>query len=228
MLDTLTPPSVVALRKGGPDAKPLLRGVAHRVAALASPAAALLLVARAHSARAMLAAALYGFALVALFAVSGLYHLKVWSPSSRVWLARLDHANIFLFIAGTGVPIHLLGVGGALGLGIVVAIAAGALLGVAQTLFWPRAPRTLHVALYVLVASPGFIGFGELHARMGNGPIVLQAVGGVLYVLGAMAYERRRPDPFPAVFGYHEVFHALVIAATGFFYGAVYQCVSLG
>ena len=227
-LDTETPASVVALRNAGPFAKPRLRGVSHRVAFFLSPLLAIFLVVVAATPRAAVCAAVYGLSLIALFAVSGSYHRRAWSPRAREWLGRADHATIFLFIAGSYVPIGLLSVGGNLGAGLVAAVSVGAALGIAQTLFWPTAPRSLHVALYAAIGWPGALGIREERASLGYGPILLQGLGGLLYLVGAVIYSKRRPDPFPAVFGYHEVFHALVIAATGCFYATIYQCVTLG
>jgi hemolysin III len=209
---------------GPPLRKPLLRGVSHQISCILAVPIALWLVLTTPDARAARHALVYGVTLVALFGVSAAYHRKHWLPVARERMRRLDHATIFLFIAGTYTPICLDGIGGTFGSRLVLAIWLGALVGVAQTLFWPKAPRVLHVGIYVLLGWAGLIGMARVHDRLGLQGVSILIVGGVLYTIGAVVYGRKRPDPFPTVFGYHEIFHALVIIAGGCLFEVVRRC----
>jgi len=204
-------------------AKPLLRGVLHEVAAFVAAIAGGILVLLAPNARARAGAIVYGFSLVALFAVSAIYHRPTWSEKIRLVLRRVDHSAIFLLIAGTYTPFSfLLGRVGWVFLGIVW---AGALLGIVLSIAWVRAPKFLVAAVCVLLGWAALPLLPALKAALGFGAVVLLASGGVAYSLGALVYALRRPDPFPGVFGYHEVFHALVIVAAGFHFAAVAEAV---
>jgi hemolysin III len=127
-------------------------------------------------------------------------------------MRRADHAAIFVFIAGTYTPFALLVVSGPLGTGLLIAVWAGALAGIARELVWTRAPRWLGVAAYIALGWLAVLCAPTLISELGWS-VTLVAAGGVLYTLGAVVYALRRPDPWPRSFGYHEVFHALVIAA---------------
>ncbi|MGC3997365.1 MAG: hemolysin III family protein [Anaeromyxobacter sp.] len=192
--------------------KPLLRGVSHEVAAAVALAAWAVLAVHAPSARATLAAQVYGASLFSLFAVSALYHRPTWSPRARLLMRRLDHAAIFLLIAGTYTPICLL-LGDSRGSTLLVVVWSGAALGIIQSVLWPTCPKPLSAIVYVLLGWVVLPVLPALQTRLGPGSIGLLAAGGVVYSLGAVVYALRRPDPFPRVFGYHEVFHALVIGA---------------
>ena len=203
--------------------KPLLRGVLHEVAAFAAAIAGGILVLLAPNARARAGAIVYGISLVALFAVSAIYHRPTWSEKIRLVLRRVDHSAIFLLIAGTYTPFSfLLGRVGWVFLGIVW---AGALLGIALSIAWVGAPKVLVAAVCVLLGWAALPVLPALKAALGIGAVVLLASGGVTYSLGALVYALRRPDPVPGVFGYHEVFHALVIVAAGFHFAAVAEAV---
>lgn len=195
-----------------PRVKPLLRGVSHEIAAFAAVFAWIALVATASSDRARLAATVYGASLVALFAVSAVYHRPTWQPRARLVMRRLDHAAIFVLVAGTYTPMCLL-LPPASGLPLLAVVWGGAALGVVQSVFWVTAPKPLVAAAYVVLGWVVVPVLPTLTALLGPGAIALLAGGGALYTLGAVVYAVRRPDPFPRVFGYHEVFHALVIAA---------------
>ncbi len=205
--------------------KPLLRGVSHEIAAFVALAAWVGLALAAPSARARAAANVYGATLVALFAVSALYHRPTWAPRARLFWRRLDHSAIFLLIAGTYTPFCLL-LGGGRGLWLLVAVWTGAALGVLQAVFWLHAPKAL---LAVLCVGLGWIIFPllpELRAAVGLGRVLLLLAGGLAYTAGAAVYALRRPDPAPRVFGYHEVFHALVVLAAVCHYVVVARAVA--
>jgi hemolysin III len=200
--------------------KPLLRGVSHEIASAAALAGWIVLAARAASPAATAAAHVYGASLFALFAVSAAYHRPHWSPRARAVMRRLDHSAIFLLIAGTYTPMCLL-LGGAAGWALLSGVWAGAILGVLQSVFWVRAPKALVAGLAVALGWAVVPLLPALWAGLGAWPLALLGAGGVAYTAGAVVYARRWPDPLPRVFGYHEVFHALVIAAAVCHYAAV-------
>jgi len=192
--------------------KPLLRGVSHEVAAGLALAAWIVLAVAAPSARGRLAANVYGASLFALFAVSALYHRPSWPARARLVMRRLDHSAIFLLIAGTYTPFCLL-LPAATGEPLLAIVWGGAAAGILQSVFWVRAPKPLIAVLYVLLGWVVLPVLPALLGALGWGAIALLGGGGAAYTVGAVVYATRRPDPFPRVFGYHEVFHALVIAA---------------
>lgn len=211
---------------GSPAApKPLLRGVLHEVAAFVAAVAGGILVFRASGARARAGALVYGISLVALFAVSATYHRKNWSDRVRAVWRRLDHSAIFLLIAGTYTPFSFL-LGSRTGWIFLGVVWAGALLGIAMSVAWVQAPKVLVAAVCVLLGWAALPLLPALKAALGTGAVALLAAGGVVYSLGAAVYALRRPDPFPQVFGYHEIFHALVIAAAICHFAAVARAVS--
>jgi len=193
--------------------RPRLRGVSHQWAAVVAAIAGAILIWRAPDGKSTAVAAVYAASLVGLFAVSATYHRITWRPAVRRWLRRLDHAMIFVFIAGTVTPVALLVVGGTLGIVLLCVIWAGALGGVVLNLAWVDAPKVVSAIVYIAVGWIGVAVLPELIHVVGAAPTVLFLVGGALYSIGAVVYARGRPNPVPSVFGYHEVFHALVIAA---------------
>jgi hemolysin III len=202
--------------------KPRLRGVFHQWACAGAVPLGLVLVILAGTARARVALAVYSISLVALFGVSALYHRINWrSLTARDWMRRLDHSMIFVLIAGSYTPFAVLVLHGALATAILLAVWVGAGLGVAFNLVWRDAPTWLRAALYIGLGWIAVAAMPQLGAAIGVGGLVLLGAGGVLYTLGAVVYAVRRPDPVPAVFGYHELFHILVIAAAAFQYAVI-------
>jgi hemolysin III len=193
--------------------KPRLRGVSHQYAFFVAMAAGAALVVLARGAEARVAVAVYALSLCAMFGASALYHRIDWPPRPSVWLRRLDHSMIYVLVAGTYTPFALLVLEPALGWTLLGVVWAGAVAGVVVSLVWIDAPRWLSAVLYVVLGWVGVMALPELWDRAGAMAVALLATGGVLYTLGALVYARRRPDPAPRVFGFHEVFHALVIAA---------------
>jgi hemolysin III len=192
---------------------PLLRGLTHAYAFWFALAGAITLVLLAPSATAVTAAAIYGTGLCALFAGSALYHRWRWDPRWRPLLRRIDHSTIFVFIAASYTPVALLVLHGPLRW-VVLGIAwGGAAAGVFFSLAWIDAPRWLTAGTYVALGWVALIAFPQLAERLDAAPLTLIAIGGTLYTIGAVVYALRRPDPWPRVFGFHEVFHTLVIAA---------------
>jgi hemolysin III len=197
--------------------KPRLRGASHRVAFLIAPFAGVALLISAATAdqvtRAMAAAAVYVVTLVALFGVSSSYHRCNGAPEVVLRWKRADHATIFLMIAGTYTPLCVLGVGGAAGAQMLALIWIGAGLGVLRATLWAGAPRFISSGLYIALGWLLIAYLGEARAALGDPMLALVLLGGAFYTIGAVIYALRRPDPLPAVFGYHEIFHVLVIAA---------------
>jgi hemolysin III len=202
--------------------KPRLRGVSHQWAFVAFSVLGALLVLLASGPRERLAAAVFAGALVAMFGTSALYHRVDWrSLRARLWMRRLDHAMIYLLIAGTYTPFALLALEGAWRTTILVVVWAGALAAIALKFAWVDAPKWLAAALGIGLGWIGIIVLPKLFGAIGILGAVLLAIGGLLYTYGAIVYARRRPDPAPATFGYHEIFHACVIAAAACQYAVV-------
>jgi hemolysin III len=202
--------------------KPKLRGVSHQWAFAISVVAGGALVLAADGGRATLAAGIYALSLSALFGVSALYHRVNWKREDRrLWMRRLDHTMIFVLIAGTYTAFALLVLDGDLARGVLIALWTAAAAGVILNLVWITAPKPVSAAVYVGVGLIAAIPLPELIGRISPVAIGLIVVGGLLYMAGALVYALRRPDPSPAVFGYHEIFHLLVIAAAAAQYAAV-------
>jgi hemolysin III len=195
------------------DLRPLLRGVSHAVTFWFALAAGIVLAALAPSDLARVAALVYGLGLATLFGASATYHRWRWSPRWRPLLRRIDHSAIFVFIAASYTPVALLVLHGPLRLVLLVVVWAGAIAGVVVSVAWITAPRVLTAACYLALGWVSVVALPQLVERLDVAPLVLLATGGALYSLGAAVYAARRPDPWPRVFGFHEVFHALVIAA---------------
>jgi hemolysin III len=192
---------------------PLLRGVSHFWAVWFAAAGAAILVATASTPSARLAATIYGLGLVALFAGSATYHRWRWDPRWRPLLRRIDHSTIFVFIAASFTPVGILVLDGSLAATVLIVVWAGALLGVFFSLVWIDAPRWLQAVLYLGLGWVGVAAGPTMLDRLGALPVVLFAIGGLLYTTGALVYAFQRPNPRPATFGFHEIFHAFVIGA---------------
>jgi hemolysin III len=202
--------------------KPRLRGVSHEWAFFVSLVAGTVLVVAAPTPRATLAVAVYAASLSALLGVSALYHRVTWRrPEIRRWMRRLDHSMIFLLIAGTTTPFAVLVLDGPWAKALLIAVWAGAAAGIVVELIWIEAPKWATTIVYLSVGWIGVLGFPGIVLRAGVGAGALIATGGALHTIGAIVYARQRPDPNPAVFGYHEVFHLLVIAAAAAHFAAV-------
>jgi hemolysin III len=205
-----------------PVPKPRLRGVSHQWAFFCSLFTGAALVVAAPAGEATVASAIYAASVAALFGTSALYHRVTWpTPSARRWMRRLDHSMIFLLIAGTYTPFALLVLEGTLATVILVVVWAGALGGIVLKLVWIDAPKAVVAVLYVMLGWVAVAAFPDLLDELGVTSTALVAAGGLLYTAGAVVYALGRPNPAPTVFGYHEVFHALVIAAAALQYAVI-------
>ena len=210
------------VRVGGLDKhKPLLRGYFHLAAALAAVAGCVVLVMLADTPRAYVGGAVFAVRLIALYTISGTYHTITWGRRAHAVLKRLDHAMIFVLIAGTYTPFCLLVASDAWGLSILAIVWSIAAVGIVLKLVWPGAPRWLGVGLYMATGWVALVAATELADWFALVPLLLLAGGGLLYSAGGVIYALRRPDPFPSVFGYHEVFHVLVIGGSVLHYSLI-------
>ncbi len=198
-----------------------MRGVLHSYAFFVSLVTGAVLIVAASGARAITAVTIYASTIATLFGVSALYHRINWSPGRRRWMRRLDHSMIFLLIAGTYTPICLLALSGTLAVVVLAVVWGGAATGILVKLFWIDAPTWLVAAVYVALGWAGVAALPQIATEGGVTVLVLVLTGGILYSVGALIYARKSPDPVPAVFGYHEVFHSLVIVAAILHYTAV-------
>jgi hemolysin III len=199
-----------------------LRGVFHQWAFAASPAGGAYLMVEAGSVRARIATLIYALSAAGLFGISALYHRVDWRTlAARRWMRRLDHTMIFVLIAGSYTPFALLILHGTLGAVVLVAVWSAALAGAVFKLLWVDAPGWLAAASYIAIGWIAIVAIPELVGRLGVVAVAALAFGGVLYSAGAIVYALKRPDPFPAVFGYHEVFHLLVLIAAALQYAVV-------
>jgi len=201
--------------------RPLLRGVFHLYATIAAVAGAALLLLVADSARTYVGGAIFAASLVLLYGTSTAYHRITWTPTVRRLIKRLDHSMIFVLIAGTYTPFCLVVLNAAWGitmLSVIWGVAGG---GVLLRVAWPTAPKWLGVSLYVIVGWLALIPARELLAWFAPFPLLLLVLGGVLYTLGGLVYAVRKPNPWPRVLGYHEIFHLLVILGSTLHYSLV-------
>jgi hemolysin III len=216
-----TPDRLVAPRAPVLSSRPRFRGVVHQWSFFVALAAGAGLVAWAPAGRATVATAVYAVALAGLLGTSALYHRITWRPAVRAWVRRLDHAMIFVLIAGTYTPFAVLVLDEPLNVVVLAGVWGGALAGIVFTLLWIDAPKWLSAAAYVALGWFSIIALPQIAERAGAGALVLLAAGGIAYTAGAVVYARRRPDPRPASFGYHEVFHVLVVVAAAAHFAAV-------
>ena len=193
--------------------RPLLRGVFHQYAFFAAIVAGAVLVIVADTSREQVAMWIYAVALTSMFGVSALYHRVTWrSPAVRKWMRRLDHSTILLLIAGTYTPFALLAFDGRIADAILIVVWAGAGAGLVLNLLWVDAPTWVTAIVFIALGWVGAVAVPEL-LEFGIAPAVLVFAGGALYTVGALAYAFKRPDPRPHIFGYHEIFHLLVVGA---------------
>jgi hemolysin III len=208
-------------RRGVYYTKPALRGWLHLLWFGASLVVGVVLLVRARGDARVTAGAIYATSVSALFGVSALYHRGNWTVAWRRRLQRLDHLMIFFLIAGTATPAYLIALPGLPGLTCLIVVWTLAITGAAVHMAWMNAPELIVGGTFVGLGWMAGAGLPGVWIHAGATPGTLVLVGGVIYTLGAVCYRRRRPDPYPSVFGYHEVFHACVCAAAGCQYAAM-------
>jgi hemolysin III len=196
-----------------PDLKPRLRGWLHLGMVPTALAAGIVLIALAETTPARVSAAIYVGTALLLFAVSAIYHRGTWSPRVANFLRRFDHANIYLLIAGSYTPFAVLTLDGRVRVAALATVWGGAVAGVVFRTTWLGAPRWLFTAFYLVLGWAAVIFLPQLLKGAGVAAFVLVAVGGALYTAGGIVYGLKRPNPSPAYFGFHEVFHSFTIAA---------------
>jgi hemolysin III len=204
----------------GPRVKPRLRGVSHELAFAASVGLGVAIAITADGWRSLVSALVFASCVALMFGASALYHRPTWTPTARSWLARLDHAGIYLLIAGTYTPFGLLVLSKAWAIPVLTVVWAGAIAAILLKLFWVQAPKWLSAVLGVALGWVAIVALPEL-LKLNAVALFLLVFGGLLYTAGALVYAFKRPDPVPHVFGYHELFHVLVIAAVGCQYASI-------
>ena len=204
-----------------PVARPLLRGVLHQGAFFVALVVGVLVVLYADGVRASVSAAVFASSVAFMLGASAVYHRITWGPRARPWLRRLDHAGIYLLIAGTYTPVGLLVVDGVLRPVILGVVWSGAAAAIILKFAWVRAPKWLSAVTGIGVGWAGVAAMPQVWSHAGSAAVILLAAGGLAYTGGAIVYAVKRPNPSPTVFGYHEVFHALTLVAVSCQYVAI-------
>jgi hemolysin III len=200
---------------------PILRGWLHLVCFFFALPAGVLLIMSAGSGRARVGAAVYAVGLAALFGVSGTYHRRLWSPTWRARLRRLDHSTIFVMIAGTYTPLCLLVLGGLAGTLMLISVWAGAALGVTLAAIGMTTRRYVGGACYLVLGWVAVAASPALVQHLTATELALVIAGGIIYTVGVVVLGTKRPNPFPRVFGFHEVWHVMVVAAAACHFVAI-------
>lgn len=201
-------------------ARPLLRGALHEAGFIAALAVGIAFVVSARG-RDVAPAAVFAASAALMLGVSTLYHRITWTPHIRAWMRRADHAGIYLLIAGTYTPVGLLSLHGTLQRVVLAVVWSGAAAAILTKLCWVRSPKWLSAVFGLALGWVGVIALPQLERSAGPGAVALLGAGGLAYTAGAIVYARRKPDPFPTVFGYHELFHALTLVALACQYIAI-------
>jgi hemolysin III len=192
--------------------KPRLRGWLHAGMAPLALAAGLVLISLAATPAGVIGGAVFLTASVLLFGTSGVYHRGTWGSRGQAILRRMDHSNIYVFIAATYTPLALILLDGASRVILLVLVWSAAVGGLVFRLFWLSAPRWLYTVLYIVMGWAALGWLGAFYQTAGLAVVILIVAGGLCYTVGAIVYARKRPDPSPTWFGYHEIFHVGTIA----------------
>lgn len=203
-----------------PRSRPRLRGTLHLVGFVIACVVGAVFVSSTNGTK-LVGAAVFAGSAVAMLGASALYHRVMWSPRARPRMRRVDHAGIYILIAGTYTPVGLLSLHGTLQTTVLAIVWAGAGAAILTKVCWVGAPKWLSAVFGIALGWVGVAAMPQVAHKAGVGAVVLLAAGGIAYTVGAIVYARRRPDPIPAVFGYHEVFHALTLVALACQYVAI-------
>jgi hemolysin III len=190
--------------------KPLLRGHFHQAMFFVALGACVPLIARCETFPQLISISVYTLCTLALFGISSLYHRLTWTPKKRLLWRKLDHAGIYLMIAGSFTPVAILGLGEPSGITLLATIWGVALLGILQSIFFVNLPKLISASIYLVAGYLILPYVSELRDSIGATNIALIVAGGLVYTLGALSYGLKRPILSPRYFGYHEVFHVLV------------------
>ena len=201
--------------------RPMLRGMLHVGAFFAAIAGIVVMLLLAHNARGYVGASIFGGSLILVYRTSAFYHRVPWGRRMKNVMGRLDHSMIFALIAGTYTPFCLLVLGNAWGISLLSVTAGIAGAGAVIRLAWLNTPRWLATFLYLGVGWVALVAAAQILQHLDAAPLGLLLLGGVAYSVGALMYAFRRPDPWPRVFGYHEMFHSFTVAGSFFHYLAV-------
>ncbi|MGJ9413021.1 hemolysin III family protein [Aeromicrobium sp. CF4.19] len=211
--ETVSEERAETLRENFDEIKPKLRGWLHAATAPLSFFSFLVMMVIADDVKVRAGVAVFMVSAMALFTCSALYHTRPWSDEARMIWKRIDHANIFLLIAGSYTPFSLLILDAREATIMLSLVWGGALLGVAFRIFWVGAPRWIYVPLYIMLGWAAVLYWGEFTANSSTAVLTMLVVGGGLYTLGALAYGFKWPNPWPRWYGFHEIFHTMTIAA---------------
>jgi hemolysin III len=205
--------------------KPLLRGYIHQEFFFVALGACALLIAKSSNERASIASLIYSLGLLLLFGISAVYHRPHWEPKPRSILKRLDHSAIFILIASTFTPVSMLSLPEKEGHFLLIVVWIAALIGIFQSVFWVKAPKFVTAILYVTLGWFALPYLNELNKSLGFNQLLLIIAGGICYTVGAVFYALKRPNLFPAIFGYHELFHLLTVIGAIFHFIAIYPLI---
>ncbi len=210
-----------AVPEDDPQTRPLLRGSLHAGACIAAIAGIIVMLLLAHNARGYVSASIFGASLITAYGTSALYHRLPWGRRTSGLMRRFDHSMIFFLIVGTYTPFCLLALNNAWGISLLSVTASIAGVGALTQIAWLNAPRWLSVSLYLATGWVALVAMSQILQRLDVAPLTLLLIGGVAYSVGAIAYAMKRPNPWPKVFGYHEVFHSFTIMGSASHFLAV-------
>lgn len=208
-----------------PPIKPTMRGYLHQEAFFCTLGASVLLLAKSSNTMSFVCSLVYSLGLLLLFGISAIYHRPHWEPQARALLKRLDHSAIFTLIAGTFTPVCVFALSEKSGHQLLIVVWSAAVAGILQSVFWVKAPKYVTALFYVIMGWLALPYLSELQTSLGSSQLALLITGGVFYTVGAVFYAFKKPNLFPGVFGYHELFHLFTVIAAIFHFIVVYQLI---
>jgi hemolysin III len=203
--------------------RPLLRGYIHVAAFVIALGACTALIMNSHGLTALISNTIYSITLIGLYAVSALYHCPTWGYRHYLSMRRVDHAAIFILIAGTATPVCLIGLNNPAGIHLLSIIWSFAIIGIIIVTRWSHSPKWVRAVLYVAAGWIAICYLPELKSALTLLNFWLLIIGGIIYTIGALVYASKRPDLYPRIYGYHEVFHTLVVIASALQFSVIYR-----